>query len=390
MGIATCSLALAGTDAGAEREATVFVARPYSFPTSAPPPALAPAPRPRRADPACAVAVTATLVDYLAARPGVPGLAYAARPTPVGDGWEGYLYSFQLQGAGLPAPWDRPLVLRIRASPAAMPQARREEEVPRFLSRLRYPVAAPLLLEEDCDRFGGPFLIMEQVPGQPLLQVMLEQPWNVLHFPARMAEAHARLHELPARAFPAPPGAPLDRQLAWMRAVITRHALDGLRPGLDWLKAHRPAPPAVSRILHLDFHPLNLMQRPDGELVVIDWTYADAGDPHVDVAMTLHLLECAPYPGRAPWERLCALVGRPILSAWYLHSYRALRPLDDELLSYYRPWASMSRLVRFGHCLCLGPEASGCKPSLVDHLNGDCLAGLCDDFWLWTGVEVRP
>jgi hypothetical protein len=220
----------------------VFVARPYSFPTSAPPPALAPAPRPRRADPGCAVAVAATLVDYLAARLGVPGLAYAARPAPVGDGWEGYLYSFQLHGVGLPAAaglratWDRPLVLRIRASPAALPQARREEEVPRFLSRLRYPVAAPLLLEEDCGHFGGPFLIMEQVPGQPLLQVMLEQPWNVLHFPARMAEAHAR----------------------------------------------------------------------------------------------------------------------------------------------------------FRHCLCLGPEASGCKPSLVDHLNGDCLAGLCDDFRRWTAVEVRP
>ena len=76
----------------------------------------------------------------------------------------------------------------------------------------------------------------------------------------------------------------LDRHLETLRTAIARHDLTGLEHGLEWLKAKRPPEPAALSILHLDFHPLNLIVRPDGSLAVLDWTYADLGDPHADVA----------------------------------------------------------------------------------------------------------
>src|SRR5262249_10261515 len=144
--------------------------------------------------------------------------------------------------------------------------------------------------------FGGPFLVMERVPGRILLRAMLRRPWIFLHFPAQMAETHARLHTLPVEGFPAPPGPFLGRHLDEMRAAVARHDLPGLAPGLGWLEAHRPAEAAAPSILHMDFHPLNLIEREDDSLVVLDWTYADLGDPHADVATTLLILDCVPGP----------------------------------------------------------------------------------------------
>jgi aminoglycoside phosphotransferase (APT) family kinase protein len=269
-------------------------------------------------------------------------------------------------------------------------RARHEFEVPRRLGQLGYPVPEPVLLEEGCDLFGGPFLIMEQVCGPTLLRVMVRQPWNLLGFPARMAEVHARLHDLPRDGFPALPGRFLERHLGKMRAAIARHDLKGLAPGLDRLDRHRPPEPAIPSILHLDFHPLNLVARPGGSLAVLDWTYADLGDPHADVATTLLLLECVPVAAKGLWERLAILVGRPVLSGWYRHVYRRHRDLDEERLAYYRAWAALRRLVRYVRWLRAGPGVSGCKPCLVEHLGPDLLGALCRSFRRWAGVKVCP
>jgi aminoglycoside phosphotransferase (APT) family kinase protein len=362
----------------------MFAEHPHSPLGVAAVPVLGAAPPARPvADPAAPDAVAAALLDDLGGRLGVRGLAYAEPLTPVPDGWESYIYTFRLRG-----PWERPLLLRIHANRHGLPRARHEFEVPRRLAELGYPVPEAVLLEESCDLFGGPYLITERVCGPTMLQAMMARFWNPLHHPARMAEAHARLHALPTENFPAPAGPFLERHFAEMRAVVLRHNLAGLTPGLDWLEAHQPPPPATPSILHLDFHPLNLIERPDGTLVVIDWTYADLGDPHADVATTLLIVECAPA-GEGLWERLQVLVGRPILTGWYLHVYRGLRRLDERRLAYFRAWSALRRLVRYARWLRAGPEVSGCKPDLVEHLDPDFLGALRRYFRRWSGVDVH-
>jgi len=336
--------------------------------------------------------VASPLLAYLERRLQAGGLSYSACPAELADGWETYNYTFRLCGAGLSAAWDRPLLLRVHSGRGGLPRARHEFEVQDYLARHGYPAPAPLLLEQGCEALGGPFLIMEHVAGKELLRMMLWRPWNILHFPGQMAAVHARLHDLSADGFPAPSGPFLERRLREMEADIARHGLGGLEPGLDWLRRRRPADPARPSILHLDFHPLNLIERDDDSLGVLDWTYADVGDPHADVATTLMLLECVPATAKGLWERFAVLVGRPVmrplLSWWYRRAYNRRRPLDEERLSYYGAWSALRQLVRYGRCLRAGPEACGCKPSLLDHLDSRLLNVLGRYFRRCSGVAV--
>jgi aminoglycoside phosphotransferase (APT) family kinase protein len=342
---------------------------------------------------AAAEEIAAPLLAYLGRHFQVPGLSYSAAPAALPEGWESYSYTFRLRSCGLPAAWEQPLLLRVHVGCQGLPRVRHEFEVQDYLSRHGYPAPAPLLLEQACDPFGGPFLVMEHVAGRELLRVMLWKPWNILHFPTQMAETHARLHALPPEGFPASAGPSLERWLGEMDADIGRYGLAGLSPGMDWLRSHRPAEPAARCILHLDFHPLNLIERSDGSLGVLDWTYADLGDPHADVATTLMVLACVPASAKGLWERLALWAGRPLmrplLSWWYRRAYHRRRPLDEGRLAYYRAWSALRQLVRYGRCLRGGAEACGCKPSLLAHLDSGLLGILGRYFRRWSGVAVR-
>jgi aminoglycoside phosphotransferase (APT) family kinase protein len=341
------------------------------------------------ADPASASTVAAVLLAYLEDRLGLHGLGYRRPPTPNLDGWETYLYHFQLHGDDLPQDWEGPLTLRIHADRRGLPRARREFEVPQHLARLGYPVPRPLLKEEACEVFGGPFLIMEEVPGPVLLRAMLAQPWNLLFFPDQIAATHARLHELPTDGFPALPEPYLPRRLRELRKALAEHHFEGLAAGLDWLEAHAPPQPAVPSILHLDFHPLNLIARDDGTLVVLDWTYADLGDPHADVATTLLFLEAFPLPAHNWWERLALPLGRLVQARRYLRAYRRRRPLDEGRLSYYRAWSALIHLVRYGCWLRAGPKACDCRADASEHTTPDLIESLCRYFHRWAGIDLR-
>jgi len=89
---------------------------------------------------------------------------------------------------------------------------------------------------------------MERLRGRDMLADLAARPWLVRQHARTLAGLHDRLHDLPA-----PPSLPQ-------------------RYG------------AGDRVLHLDFHPGNVMLTPSGP-VVIDWQNCASGAPAVDVAM---------------------------------------------------------------------------------------------------------
>jgi aminoglycoside phosphotransferase (APT) family kinase protein len=270
-----------------------------------------------------------------------------------------------------------------------LPRARQEILVQRHLYQLKYPVAEPLFLEEDCAYLGGPFLIMAHVRGQTFLHALLHRPWRLWSAPARMAQTQARLHRLPTEGFPSPRGGLLSRRLEEMAGILRAYGLRDLQPGIDWLFGHRPSAPQEPRIVHLDFHPLNLLENRNGSLAVLDWNEAELGDYHADVGTTLMLMECLPPIMMSPLDRLAIRLGKPVFLRRYLRAYRRHLALEEAKLAYYRALAGFHRLCKYGRWLQDGPQVSGDKPAMLECITDGHRHQLERYFWKWTGVRVR-
>jgi aminoglycoside phosphotransferase (APT) family kinase protein len=373
--------------------------RPHDLaasPALHPPPSLSLRPAlgwrvsPPPADPADPAAVARALRDYLAPRVGAGELQFAEGPAEIPHGWETYVYRFRLRaGRALPRPFDRPLILRIYASPQGVPRARREFAIQQSMAHHGPAVPEPLLAEQDCDLFGGPFLIMEEVPGETLLDYLRRHNLHILWVARQLAEEHVGLHRRRAEDFPYRAGPFLERRLGELHKMVLAHGLTGLKEGLDWLRAHRPEEPARPAPLHLDFHPINLMVHPDRPTVVLDWSEADVGDRHADVATTVLLLRSAPLQGASLRERLLTPLTRWALARRYLRVYGSCLPLDRRVLRYYLAWAALRRLGVCGMWLREGPQCNGCKPSSIRLVKCGHVETLQDCFRRWTGVEAR-
>jgi aminoglycoside phosphotransferase (APT) family kinase protein len=334
--------------------------------------------------------VDAPLLAYLQQSLRLRGLSFAEPPTLLPEGRETNIYRFRLRGNGpLPPAFTPPLILRAYSSRFGLPRVCHEFAVQQFLAAAGYPVPRPLLLERSAAVLGGPFLVMDLVPGQTMLAALLARFTDIWWAPAHMAAMHARLHGFPAADFPSPPGRFLERRLREMRRLLHEYELDGLTPGLDWLQGRRPEPPEVPSILHLDFHPMNLVFDRGCCRGVLDWCEADVGDRHADVASTLMLLDTAPLEGITAAQRLAALAGRSMLRRRYLRAYRRFFPIDRARLRYFKAWAALQRLCRWGTWLRAGPLITGSKPSVMRFVTPEQIALLERYFQHQAGVPVR-
>ena len=147
---------------------------------------------------------------------------------------------------------------------------------------------------------GHPALLLGWCPDQTLAEAMLADPARVPSLGLAFGRTQALMHAVPAPAGLAPSG---DAWIDWAQPD------DALRRRLREL-ATGPA-----KLLHLDYHPLNVLV--DGERVtaVIDWANARSGDPRADVARTASILRFAPLPDTLPSGRATAL-RRALTAAW--------------------------------------------------------------------------
>jgi aminoglycoside phosphotransferase (APT) family kinase protein len=153
---------------------------------------------------------------------------------------------------------------------------------------------------------------------------------------ARAMRILARIH-----AIPRPEGAPdiealpfypdfsafrseLDRVVGFLRGAGVRvhpdelarvDALLGQR--VEAMLAHRPAPPVA--LLHADYQPTNLLERPDGRLLVLDLEGASFGAFPFDLARTLYKFRFKPSDAILDRMPLPALFEDPVLCELQQH-----------------------------------------------------------------------
>jgi aminoglycoside phosphotransferase len=322
-------------------------------------------------------------------------------------------------------PLHSPLVLRLYDGAHAEDKAAREGRTLSYLAGVGCPVPRSYLRELDRDELGAPFIVMDRVAGGPL--------FSVASFPIAFktfsigfiafVRAQVRLHRLNVSA-PAPSSANSPNSQNWdelprahtcvsipstapllerMLAIIAERVASGPMPGLEDALAslrqraprYRPAagaPPAgdgalaspcertnrnravPDSIVHMDYHPQNVIVRGTRVTGIIDWVSADLGDRHLDAATTSAILATSAMD-RPRWMRDNRVGNslRALFAALYFPAYHAFAPMDLDRFRYCQAVAALFRLSTFGMMRTRGPASVGFHPEAIAHVTPDAL-----------------
>jgi aminoglycoside phosphotransferase (APT) family kinase protein len=294
------------------------------------------------------------------------------------SGWETTVFEFSIRSAaaGLELPPGRLLVLRFYHGPDAVLKGRREHTVMQLMQAAKFPIPLPYAFEADSAPLGAPFLIMDRLEGGPLLRLKsfpnALKTFTLAFLP--FVRLQARLHRLdPAAAgitaltpaFGAAgdgAGQPLaDRMLTTIAARVERGPLPWLGPALQWaLTGAQRFRDGASSVVHMDFHPLNVVVNGARISGVIDWVKADCGDRHLDVATTATILSCHSME-KPRWLRdnVAGNSLRRIYNGLYVSLYHATMPVDFARLRFCQGLAALMRLSTVGMMITRGAESVG-------------------------------
>ncbi len=328
--------------------------------------------------------VQARLADYIGAE--------VERFRVLASGWETTVFEFGLRSASvaLELPPGRPLVLRFYHGPDAAPKGSREHRVMQLLRTAGFPVPVPYTFQPDPAALGAPFLIMERLKGGPLLRLA--------SFPAALrtftlafvpfVRAHIRLHRLSAAGIGVTALTPafgsggdtasqplLDRMLATLDARIKHGPLPWLGAAMQWARSESVNfRDGGNSVLHMDYHPLNVLVEGVRISGIIDWVRAESGDRHLDVATTAAILSCHAMDSPS-WLRdnLAGNSLRRLYNGLYVALYHAMAPLDFARLRYYQGLASIFRLSTVGMMLARGAESVGYRAEAVEEVTNQVL-----------------
>jgi aminoglycoside phosphotransferase (APT) family kinase protein len=326
------------------------------------------------------------------------------------SGWETIIFEFRLgmRSASHPEiPVGRPLALRFYQGAQANDKGRREHLTIDRLSVAGYSVPHPYVFEPDASLMGAPFMVLERLDGGPL--------FNPRGFPEALktfslaffsfVRAQVRLHRMNPgaaglRDIPhaydrsgMPAGTPLlDRVLAIVGERIEHGPLPGLRDAFRRLSERAGEyRVAAQSIVHMDYHPLNVLVRGVRVTGVIDWVNADVGDRHLDSAMTAAILSSSAME-RPRWMR-DNLIGnglRACFASLYLPLYHAMEPVEFERLRYCQAVAALLRLSMLGMMRARGAETVGFRREAIGEVTPAVVRLLSRYLARKSGAPVRP
>ena len=282
-------------------------------------------------------------------------------------GWESDIFFFTAHYGPSYAREQDNTVLRIYPGDDGLAKARREYDLLRRLASSGYPVPLVYALAAEDSPLGKPFIMMEQVPGvtmwRPLFHGDDSQAQDALL--TQFCQLFVDLHRLDWRSIVDEPhryekGDPylfVDREIgsivnrlgAW-RWLFCKLGFDKV---LQHLRDHRHSVPSKRpSAVHWDFHPNNVLLRPDGAATVLDWTQGGISDERFDLGWTL------------------ALVDSQVSSVWrerILHRYQELAGYSIDALDYFESFACFKRLLVFAVTVHGGARALGLRPDLAQH-----------------------
>jgi aminoglycoside phosphotransferase (APT) family kinase protein len=302
------------------------------------------------------------------------------------SGWETSIFEFSVAA---PCPRDhdlpagQPLVLRCYQGSVAADKGIREWAIMRLLVDVNYPLPRPYLFERDEEPLGAPFLIMERVAGRPLFSVSaFPQAFKTFSLGfIGFVRAQVRLHSLgidgqigidqvpQAYVRPNLPNTLplLERLFRIIEGRIEEGPLPGLRDALACIRRRAARfSPAPATLVHMDYHPQNVMVSGLRVTGVLDWVNADYGDRYLCAATTAVILSTSAMEDPYWMDDNPAGNGlRALFAALYLPLYHAAAPMELERFRYAQGVAALLRLSMFGMMRVRGPESVGFRREAI-------------------------
>jgi aminoglycoside phosphotransferase (APT) family kinase protein len=240
------------------------------------------------------------------------GLPVPEALQPVLGGADTLMWRVQIEG--------RPYVLRV-LGPRADARCDRETASARAAAAGGMPVPGVRVR----GRFGDrPVLLLDWCPGEPILDALAARPPDARRLGRLFGIVQARLHAL---------AAPAGHATAWLDAGGP--AAEPVRDRLRALGLRTDA------LIHLDYHPLNVLT--DGVHItgVIDWDKGGGGDPRADLARTFTILRLdARRPGFVSPLVAAALMRFEV--GWREGYGEAGTAVDDRRLAAFHAWAALA------------------------------------------------
>ncbi|NQT07821.1 phosphotransferase [Candidatus Bathyarchaeota archaeon] len=268
------------------------------------------------------------------------------------SGWETRLFYFVLSYTYSGSSHDDRLVARIFSGKGA----EHEYDIMSFLMRMGYPVPRVYEFDEG-GVLGQPFLIMEFIEGRNMEREFLSGSQEDLEEALDiMMELFTRLHDIDVSGFPSSTEVTtpvyIDRILLRHRKVTAEFGIEWMGPLIEWLEERKGSvtsmPPAV---LHRDFHPMNIMLKPDGSPVVLDWGASHVGDRRNDLSWLMLLAGTFLEPS----------VRDAILAA-----YEVASGTEMEDIQFFEALSILRRLTDVTVSVEAGAETRGMRPGAVE------------------------
>ena len=241
-----------------------------------------------------------------------------AAPKRVVGGWDTLLFKFA-------TPDGRPHALRIYRRPESSQAAAREVIALECCAGTDVPVPS---LEAAGKWHDQPVMILSWSPGEPLLDAVQRRPWAIWRLANDFGRVQARLNALlpPEGLVTGAPEYWLDRG-----AEATREASQCVRDrGV-----------VTDRLIHLDYHPLNVLSDGRAVTAVLDWTGGAAGDPRADFARTAALIRTGPIPP-SRLRPILALGRRLLYEGWKRGYEKEAGPLEG--MAPFMAWGGATAL----------------------------------------------
>jgi aminoglycoside phosphotransferase (APT) family kinase protein len=167
-----------------------------------------------------------------------------------------------------------------------------------------------------------PVMLMEWCEGSNVLEAVLDQPDMIGPIGESMGRLHARMHAIPM------PQEYWEGHHTWLSLAGPEEAELSMRLQKAGLND--------GHLLHLDFHPLNVLCIGREATVVLDWANVAVGDSRADVARTMSIFRLvSPPPAASSYD--FKLVRARLEHAWINGYTQVAGPLPD--MALFEIWA---------------------------------------------------